>query len=324
MVEAHQRYRKINTFLRNLFGERVYRVGLRGGFGCPNRDGSRGTGGCSYCNPETNQPLGYYPGMNLSEQLSAGIEYVRRRHAAQSFIAFFSDYSATYADVRRLEALFREAIAYPGVVGLALGTRPDCLPEYVLDLLTALSRKTMLWVELGLQSSHDRTLERIRRGHSVEDSRKAIAALRERGLLVSCHVILGLPGETDVEMMSTASFLRETGVHGVKIHNLHVVRDTPLAEAYRRGDVELLDLPTYANLVTRFLEQLPTDMVVQRISGEAPRRLTVAPVWSVNKLAVLNAVERELVRRDTWQGRALGARPADLEAPVSWQASAGV
>jgi radical SAM protein (TIGR01212 family) len=316
MVVAGQRYRKLNTFLREAFGQKIYRVGLRGGFTCPNRDGSVGDDGCLFCNPASNEPLGHTPGTPVREQLASGIEYVRGRHGVEKFIAFFSDYTATYAGVDHVESLFREAISHPDVVGLALGTRPDCLSPQMLDLLEALARVTFLWVELGIQSAREESLESIGRRHSVDDSRRAIAALREREIAVSGHVILGLPGEGMDDMIGTARFLAQTGVHGAKIHNLHVIEDTRLAEIYRAGEYRTLELDEYVELAARFLEQLPPQIIIQRVSGEAPRRLTVAPDWSVNKLAVKNAVGRGLESRDTWQGRGLGYSPGDLRAPV--------
>jgi radical SAM protein (TIGR01212 family) len=311
-----QRYRKLNTFLRDTFGEKVHRVGLGGGFTCPNRDGTKGTGGCIFCNPASSEPLGYGRGMPLGEQLDAGSAYIRWRHHADKFIAYFSDYTTTYADLGELESLYREAMAYPGVVGLALSTRPDCLSDSVLDLLEKISRETFLWVELGIQSSHDRSLDFVHRCHTVGDTRQAIAGLRRRDIAVSGHVILGLPGESVDDMLATAGFLAQTGVHGVKIHNLHVVKNTALAAMYDRGEYVPLELGEYAGLAARFIEQLPPDVVIQRVSGEAPRRLTVAPEWSVNKLAVMNAVELELERRDTWQGKSLGHSYDNLRAPI--------
>jgi radical SAM protein (TIGR01212 family) len=317
MVEGGQRYRKVNGFLRDTFGEKVYRVGLRGGFTCPNRDGSKGEGGCLFCNPASSEPLGYSPGMPLSQQLAEGVEYIRERHEANKFIAFFSDYTTTYGAIDRLEDLYRGALDHPAVVGLALGTRPDCLTPEILDLLERIARETFLWVELGIQSASEDSLALLNRHHSLEDSRSAIAALRCRGIAVSGHIILGLPGESLREMLDTARFLGETGVHGVKIHNLHIVENTPLAKIYREGGLRPLELDQYAGLAVDFLEHLPSDVVIQRVSGEAPRRLTVAPAWSVNKLAVVNAVQRELERRDTWQGRALGGSLEELQRPVA-------
>jgi radical SAM protein (TIGR01212 family) len=315
-VDEPPRYRKLNTWLRETFGRKVYRVGLCGDFACPNRDGTLGVGGCIFCNPASSEPLGYGPGMPVREQLEKGTQYVRGRHGADRFIAFFSDYTTTYADVERLGAMVREAIAWPGMVGLAVSTRPDCLPPEVLDLLEAVSRETFLWVELGIQSAHDESLELLRRCHAVEDSRRAVAELRARNIVVSGHVILGLPGESADDMMATARFLADCGVQGAKIHNLHVVKETELAEMYRRGEVACLELDEYVDLAVRFLEQLPPSVVIQRVSGEAPRRLTVAPEWSINKLAVVNAVGRELVRRDTWQGKGLGYPAAAVSEPL--------
>jgi len=317
MVEAAWRYRKLNTFLRGVFGEKVYRVSLWGGFSCPNRDGTQGEGGCIFCNPESSKPLGYVPGMPLARQLSEGVEYIRSRHGARKFIAFFSDYTTTYASATELEALYREALAQPGVVGLALSTRPDCLSVATLDLLQSIARETFLWVELGVQSAHDRSLEVVHRCHDVEQTRRAIAELRGRDIAVSGHVILGLPGESAEEMLATADFLAETGVHGVKIHNLHVVEQTVLAGMYHRGEYTPLELDEYVDLAVRFLERLPSPVVIQRFTGEAPRRLTVAPKWSVNKLAVMNAIERELERRNTWQGRCARGLLEDLRTPAA-------
>jgi radical SAM protein (TIGR01212 family) len=316
MVSPGERYRKLNTLLRNAFGEKVYRIGLCGGFTCPNRDGSRGRGGCTFCNPASSQPINYEPAMSLSRQLTEGAEYIRWRHGARKFIAFFEDYTTTYTDAGALEAMYREALSFPEVVGLALSTRPDCLSEEILDLLEQVAGETFLWVEIGIQSAHDRTLERVNRCHTVAESRRAIEALHERNIAVSGHVILGLPGESEADMMGTARFLTEAGIHGVKIHNLHVVEHTALADMYRRGEYEPLELVEYVDLAVRFLEHLPSTMVIQRMTGEAPRRLTVAPEWSVNKLAVHQAIEGELEKRDTWQGRGSGASIEELRAPV--------
>ena len=245
MVLAGQRYRKLNPFLRSVFGEKVYRIGLCGGFTCPNRDGAKGRGGCIYCNPASSEPVNYVAGMPLSQQLAEGVQYIRWRHGARKFIAFFEDYTTTYADFDRLESLYREAMAFPGVVGLALSTRPDCLSGTILDLLELAAQETFLWVELGIQSGHEKSLRVVNRCHTVEDSRRAAGALRDRGIAVSGHVILGLPGETAADMIDTARFLAEIGVQGVKIHNLHVVRGTRLADMHDRGEYEPLELDEY-------------------------------------------------------------------------------
>jgi len=315
MLDSPPRYRKLNAYLKQRFGERVYRVGLRGGFTCPNRDGYLGTGGCTFCNPDSSRPLGYTPGTSIDRQLEEGIAYVRRRHRARRFIVYFSDYTGTHADVGELRRLYEAAIDHPHVVGLALGTRPDCLGEPVLDLLQELCGRTWLSVELGVQSACEATLARVRRGHRVETSRRAIAALRSRGITVAAHVILGLPGEGSDEILETSRFLGEAQADAVKVHGLHVVEGTKLAEEYRRGEVETMSLEEYVDMTVAFLENLPPAMIVQRLTGEAPRRMTLAPDWSVNKLAVVNAIEWRLVERETWQGKALG-HPREAVADV--------
>lgn len=313
MLESGPRYRKFSIYLKRRFGSRVYRVGLCGGFSCPNRDGTLGEGGCTFCNPESSRPLGHLPGTPIARQLEEGMAYVRRRHRAERFIAYFSDYTTTHAEPQVLLPLYRAAISHPAVVGLALATRPDCLPAPVLELLEELVRETWLWVELGVQSASDETLSRVRRGHRVADSRWAIGALRERGISVTAHVIAGLPGEGRERLLRTARFLEGAEVDAVKLHNLHVVEGTPLARDYRAGRLRVLSLDEYVDLAVAFLEHTRPSTVVQRVSGEAPRHLTVAPEWSVNKLAVVDAVERALAERETWQGRALGAPRSELD-----------
>lgn len=311
MLDRLPRYRKLNTYLKQRFGERVYRVGLCGGFTCPNRDGTLGWGGCTFCNPESSRPRGHVPGTPVTRQLEAGIRYVGRRHRAERFIAYFSDYTATHAPTEVLRGLYEPPASDPRVVGLAVGTRPDCLDAAVLDLFEELAQRTWLTVELGVQTARDETLARVRRGHTAADSRRAIRELHLRGISATAHVILGLPGETLEDGLETARFLRELGVEGVKIHGLHVVDGTELADEYRRGQLSVLSLNEYVAMTVAFLEHMPSRTVVHRLTGEAPRRLTLAPQWSVNKLAVVNAIEQRLEELDTWQGRSLGeARPA--------------
>ncbi|MBD3334373.1 MAG: TIGR01212 family radical SAM protein [Candidatus Eisenbacteria bacterium] len=316
MLERLPRYRKFGPFLKRVFGERVYRIGLCGGFGCPNRDGRLGTGGCVFCNPESSEPLGHRPGRSISEQLTRGADYIRRRHGAAKFIAFFEELTSTYGDVHTLESMYRQAVAHPDVVGLTLSTRPDCLPPEVLRLLQRFSRENRLWVELGVQSVRDATLQRINRCHTAEDSRNAIAAVRLLGIPVTAHVILGLPGEGPKDVEATARFLTEAGVNGAKIHNLHIVEKTKLAALHAQGEFNPPSLETYVGMVCAFLENLSPDVIIQRLTGEAPRRLTVAPQWSVNKWTALNAIDSGLARRDAWQGKRLGTERGDLVRPV--------
>ncbi len=306
------RYHSLNTFFRNTFGEKVFKLSLAGGFTCPVRDGKLGSSGCSFCNPDGNIPYHYEYGMSIEEQLEKASGFVRKRHGATAFLAYFQDYTTTYGDPVKLETMYRKALDFPGVRGLALCTRPDCLPESVLNILEAISKDRFVWVELGIQSSCDATLTRMRRGHTVYDSEKAFDRLHSRGIRTSAHVILGFPGESREEALATTGFIRRTGTSGVKIQNLHILRETPLAEQYRNGEIQLLRRSEYASLAADFLERLNPETVIQRLTGEAPPGLLVAPEWCINKLAALNRVKRELLYRDSWQGKALGASIEDI------------
>ena len=311
------RFRKLSTTLRAAFGARVFKVGLWGGFSCPNRDGTLSTEGCLFCNPSSSKPGTHRPGMSLSEQLRLGMDYIRSRHRADKFIPYLMDYTTTYCSPAALEEMLDLLIAHEDVVGLALCTRPDCLGEDILDVLRSFAARTFLSVELGVQTSCDRTLEAINRCHDSRATEQAIEALARIGAMISAHVILGLPGEERRENLATASFLARSGVHAVKIQNLHGVQDTPLARMLAEGSYVPLCMDEYAGLAVDFLEHLPPEVVIQRLTGEGPRTLTVSPEWSINKLAVLNAVHAELTRRDSWQGKARGAVVEDLLSTVN-------
>jgi len=311
------RYHSLNTFFRMNFGEKVHKLSLAGGFTCPVRDGSLSSGGCVYCNPSGSVPGHYKPGMSLQEQLEKGSEYVIDRHGARSFIAYFQDYTTTYADVKLLEKLFCEALRFPGVRGLALCTRPDCLSEEILSLLKDIASDTFLWVELGVQSGCDVTLLRMKRGHTVYDSERAFHRLHQRGIRTAAHVILGFPGESREEALSTVELIRRSSTAGVKLQNLHVLKDTPLADDYSAGKVRLLKRSEYAALAADFLERIPPVTVIQRLTGEAPPKTLVAPDWSINKLAVVDRIKRELMYRNSWQGKKLGYSLEDIPSLTS-------
>ncbi len=302
--DAHHPFYRLSGWLRERFGERVYKVSLRGGFDCPNRDGSVGVGGCAFCAGEALEPTGYRVGQDITTQLAAGIDYVRERHGARRFIAYFQDYSATYAPLGCLQEIYAPALAAPEVAAVAIGTRPDCLADEALDWLAAeVAPRLELWLELGLQIADDGLLRELGRGHDVACFRHAVEACHRRGLRTCAHVIVGLPGASPELERATIALLAELGVWGVKLHAFHVLRGTRHAATYAEAPLPLLSRERYVERVVDLLERLPPSVVVHRVTGEAPRRLTLAPEWTVNKLAVFDAVVEACERRETFQGR---------------------
>ena len=300
-----QRYNAFSEELKKVFGCRVQRLSVDAGFTCPNRDGSVGTDGCIFCGGKGSGSFGILQGAGVADQLEHAKEVMVRKYKAARFIAYFQSYSNTYAPLDRLRSLYDEALAVPDVVGLIVGTRPDCLPEETLDLLASYARRCYFWLELGLQSPLDRTLDAIGRGHDIASFTAAVAGCRKRGIRVCAHVILGLPGESRQEMLSGAEFLNRSGVGGVKIHLLHVMRGTRLADRYLAGEVRMLDRDEYVGLVCDFLERLDPGIVVQRLTGDGNRQDLIAPLWSLRKFEVLNCIDRELERRSMRQGAKL-------------------
>ncbi|MFH1130159.1 MAG: TIGR01212 family radical SAM protein [Pseudomonadota bacterium] len=302
-MPANDKYRKLSAWLLERYGERVFKVSLRGGFTCPNRDGTVGTEGCTFCAGHTLEPVGYRKEMTIAEQLAHGIAYIRKRHKANRFIAYFQDYSATYAPVEKLAEIYAPVFEEPSIVAISVATRPDCLPPRVLDLLAEVANRIDLWVELGLQIANDDLLHSINRGHTVADFTCAVTECRKRKIPVCAQVILGLPGATIQDERNTARLLSQTGVWGVKAHAFHVLRNTKTQADYEAGRLRLLSQDEYAARVVDFVEHLPPDLVIHRLTGEAPRRFTVAPTWTINKMATFNTVVAALENRQTWQGR---------------------
>lgn len=300
---AGLRYFAYNFYLRNRFGGRVQKVSLDAGFSCPNVDGTVARGGCVFCDNRSFSPSRRLPRTSIRGQLDEGIRRLKWRYEVDKFLAYFQPATNTYAPVERLRPLYDSALEHPQVVGLAIGTRPDCVPEDVLDLLSEIGQRTYLSVEYGLQTIHDRSLEWMNRGHRHEAFVDAVERSRGRGFEICAHVMLGLPGESREDMLATAREVARLGVDAVKLHNLYVVKNTPLAEQYSAGQVKLLDRDEYVSTVVEFLELLPPTCIVERVSGEAPPRYLVAPSWCLDKPALKNAIEAEMARRDTWQGR---------------------
>lgn len=301
LVANRKRYVRFTDHLRRTFACRVHKVSLDAGFTCPNRDGTVAVGGCIYCNNAS-----FSPGnrrLSVSEQIERAKRFLRKRYKAQKFIAYFQAYTNTYGDVRALKTLYDEALACDDMVGLSIGTRPDCVSDAVLDLLADYASRRYVWLELGLESAHDQTLSFINRGHTVAAFDDAVRRAQKRGLQLCAHVILGLPGESHSAMLATARHLADLHLEAVKLHNLHIVRHTVLEKMYRQGSVPLLDLDAYVGLVADCLEILPPDTIIMRLLGDAPRDMLVAPAWSLQKQTVITRIEAELARRDSYQGK---------------------
>jgi radical SAM protein (TIGR01212 family) len=306
---AGLRYFGYNYYLRHRFGGRVQKVSLDAGFTCPNVDGTVATGGCVFCDNRSFSPSRRLPRTTMSGQLELGIRLLRRRYANVShFLAYFQPATNTYAPVDRLRRLYSEPLAHPDVVGLVVGTRPDCVPDEVLDLLSELATQTYVSVEYGMQTMHDRSLMWMNRGHGHQAFLDAIERSRGRGFEIGAHVILGLPGESHNDMLATARELAKLDVDAVKIHNLYAVNNTPLAEWVQAGQVTLMDRDEYVSTLVDFLELLPATCLIERISGDAPPDYLVGPAWCLDKPALRTAVAAEFERRDTWQGRKVDGR----------------
>ncbi len=298
------RYASYNRFLRAKFGERVQKVSIDAKFTCPNVDGTVAVGGCTFCDNRSFSPSRRLPRGAIRAQIDQGIGLLKWRYRrVDKFLAYFQPATNTYAPVDKLRSVYEEALDHPSVVGIAIGTRPDCVPDDVLELLGEINRRTYLSVEYGLQTIHDRSLDWMNRGHHYDAFLDAVERSRAHGFEICAHVILGLPGETHDCMMATARELARLNIDAVKIHNLYAVKNTPLAEQVARGEVTLMERDDYIRTVADFLELLPPATLVERISGDAPPDFFVGPAWCLEKPAVRLALEAELQRRDSWQGK---------------------
>lgn len=297
-------YRDLNTALRERFGCRVQKISLDAGLTCPNRDGRVGYGGCIYCN-RLGSGTGASQHQSITSQLEAGKDFLRHRYKAQKFIAYFQSFSNTYAPLEHLRRLYDEALAVGDIVGLTIGTRPDCADESVLDLVCGLGERTYLLMEYGLQSIHNRTLNLINRGHDFESFLDAVARTRARGLEICVHVILGLPGEDKADMLETARALGQMDIQAIKIHLLYVIQNTPLHRLHDEGAYQCLSREDYVDIVCDFLSLLPAHVIIHRLTGDPHPGELVAPLWALEKQANLQAIRETLRKRHMWQGKAL-------------------
>jgi uncharacterized protein len=305
---GHQkRYNSYSEYFRRTFGHRVQKVAIDAGFTCPNRDGSKGHGGCTYCNNDAFNPSYCQPQKSISQQITEGIEFHRVRYRrAGNFLAYFQAYSNTYAPLDHLKKLFDEALAFPGVIGLVIGTRPDCIDDEKLEYIAELVEKHYIIIEYGIESCYNRTLKLINRGHTFEDSVNAIRRTAEFGIHTGAHLIFGLPGETQEEMLAEAGIISGLPLKTIKFHQLQVIKNTTVAEEYRHKPetFNLFSLEQYIDLIIRFIEKLNPEFVIERLSGEAPPRFQAGQIWgNLRTDQVLKLIEAELEKRNTWQGK---------------------
>lgn len=296
------RYNTLGAYLKERLGERVQKVTLDCGFTCPNRDGAKAVGGCTYCLPEAITPEMTRTDLNITAQLDKQTSRMGRMTGAKKFIAYFQAATGTYGEATELIKLYEEALSYPGVVGLAVSTRPDCLDAELLDYFEKVSKKKECWLEMGLQSSNDETLKRINRGHTADEFKRAAELTASRAVKICCHLILGLPGETKDDMLTSVKFVSALPVWAVKFHQLQIVKGTPMEKEFKLGEVDLLTLEEYAGIVVECVELLRPDMVVQRIVGHTPPSLLASPGWGIDRREAAAFIESLLKEKDTRQG----------------------
>lgn len=303
MPVNEKRYYSLDYYIKQTFGEKLYKLALDGGMSCPNRDGTLGTGGCIFCSAGGSGDFAADRKLSIHEQLKNAKQLVSQKHTGSSYIAYFQAYTNTYAPVSYLERIFTEAIQEPDIKVLSIATRPDCLPEETLDLLERLNQKKTVWVELGLQTIHQSSSDFIRRGYELDVFEKAVYDLKKRGISVIVHTILYLPNETRDMMLETISYLNKLPIDGIKLQLLHVLKGTDLADYYESNPFHLPDLEEYLETLGCMISHLRPDIVVHRITGDGAKSLLIAPLWTGNKRHVLNSIQKYLKDSDIQQGK---------------------
>ena len=298
-----KRYSDYNAYLRELFGERVQKISIDAGLSCPNRSGRLSRLGCIYCNEKGSGSGLSEKGLSIRDQIEAGKIGSMKKYKAKKFLAYFQSYSNTYTTLAHMKAIYDEALSCEGMVGLAIGTRPDCIDPEKLDLIQTYTKDYLVWIEYGLQSIHDGTLKRINRGHTFREFSHAVDLTRNRGIQICTHVILGLPGENREMMRETARTLADSGINGIKIHLLYVIKGTPLEKLWQRGEYTPMEQAEYVDRVCDFLELLPKHIIIQRITGDPHPDELRAPLWAAQYRETFNLIQDMLEKRDTFQGR---------------------
>jgi len=298
-----RRYNSFGSYIKKRFGTTVYKVNVDAGFTCPNRDGTISTSGCIFCNNDSFRPSSCTPVLSLSEQITNGIAYIRKRYKAEKFLVYFQPYTNTYAPVDELERLYKEALSEPSVIGLAIGTRPDTVDEEKISLLEDLAEKYFILIEYGMQSIYKKTLEFINRGHDYKEFLKAIYLTKDRGIFIGAHIIIGFPTETKDEMLLMADEVSHIPLDFLKIHQLQVIKDTPLEIIYRGTPFHVFGYEEYLEFITEFIERLSSRIVLQRLFATTPDNILIAPRWGKSRQEILRDIEKRLEIKDTYQGK---------------------
>lgn len=309
-MTERKRYREFGDFLRERFPFKAQKIAINAGFTCPNRDGSKGRGGCTYCNNQTFNPGYCQTDKSVADQLAEGVRFFSRKYPEMRYLAYFQAYTSTYGEQERLERLYEEALGYPGVVGLVIGTRPDCVPDRLLDYLARLSERVLVLVEYGVESTLDRTLRRINRGHDFAEAEEAIRRTAARGIAVGAHLILGLPGESRDEILGHADRLSDLPLTTLKLHQLQLIRHTRMALEFERQpeDFHLFTVDEYIDLAIDFIERLDPAIALERFVSQSPKELLIAPDWGLKNYEFTARVNRRLAERDSWQGKCRASR----------------
>ena len=302
-MNKKKRYSDYNAYLRSLFGERVQKIAIDAGLSCPNRDGRLSRTGCIYCNEMGSGSGLLKKGLSIREQIEAGKIGSIKKYKARKFLAYFQSYSNTYTTIDHMKEIYDEALSSQGMVGMSIGTRPDCIDEKKLDLIETYAKEYLVWIEYGLQSVHDVTLGLINRGHAFKDFTHAVNLTLNRGIQICTHVILGLPGEDRKMMLETARILADSGINGIKIHLLYVIKKTLLEKMWQQGDYKPMEQAEYVDMVCDFLELLPKHIIIQRITGDPHPDELRAPLWAAQDRKTFNMIQDELEKRETFQGR---------------------
>jgi uncharacterized protein len=300
-----RRYNDYSSFIKNIFNERVQKISLDTGFTCPNRDGTKGVGGCTYCNNNSFNPDYCKPEKSITDQLNQGIEFFTIRNKTAKYLAYFQAYTNTYADIALVKELYTEAVKHPKVVGLVIGTRPDCISPELIDFLEELAKTYYISLEFGIESTLDRTLIAVNRCHTFEETKQAYGIAKGRGLHLGAHLIVGLPGESREEILHHATEVSKLPIHSLKLHHLQIVKHTMMAKQFKNNpeQFELFGVEEYIELMTDFLAQLRPDIIIERFISQSPAHLLVAPKWNgLKNFEIVDKIDKKLIEKDLWQG----------------------